>query len=175
MSSSEIGRDVHSLISSVRHFLCRPRRRPPSKVSRRMVLQRLLWRATCSNHARFPLLTVARRSSCGPTRKLILFRIQSLVLCSKWEIRRSFLGHLVSKSGILFLESTNRVYVSQPYSKCVVAFSAVLKHTIAGSRVPLLEFETLESSSLCVVTHLKQHLKATPALRKGKQLFRSLV
>ena len=34
-------------------------------------------------------LTAARRGSCGPTRKLTLLRTQSLVLCSKWEIRRS--------------------------------------------------------------------------------------
>ena len=35
-----------------------------------------------------------KRGSCGPTRELILLRIQSLVLCSS----RSFLMHLVSKS-----------------------------------------------------------------------------
>ena len=32
VSSSDIGRDVHSLASSRQHFLCRPGRRPPSKV-----------------------------------------------------------------------------------------------------------------------------------------------
>ena len=30
--SSGIGRDVHSLMLIIQHFLCRPRRRPPSKV-----------------------------------------------------------------------------------------------------------------------------------------------
>ena len=32
VSSSSMGRDVHSLMLSIQHFLCRPRRRPPSKV-----------------------------------------------------------------------------------------------------------------------------------------------
>ena len=36
VSSSGIGRSVHSLMLSIQHFLCRPRRRPPSKVPRRM-------------------------------------------------------------------------------------------------------------------------------------------
>ena len=32
MSRSGMGRDVHSSMLSSQHFLCRPRRRPPSKV-----------------------------------------------------------------------------------------------------------------------------------------------
>ena len=82
VSSSGMGRDVHSLMLSIQHFLCRPRHRPPCKVSLRMVLERLTWRVTCRNNASFRLLTVARRGSCGPARKLILLRIQPLVLCS---------------------------------------------------------------------------------------------
>ena len=62
------------------------------------VLERLPGRVTCPNHASFCHSTVARRGSCGPTKKLILFRTQSLVLCSKYEMRGSFLGHLVSKA-----------------------------------------------------------------------------
>ena len=56
MSSSGMGRDVHSLMLSIQHFTCRPRRRPPSKVLWGMVLERLLWlmwRVTCLKHARF--------------------------------------------------------------------------------------------------------------------------
>ena len=41
---------------------------------RGMVLERLSWRVTCPNHASFPLLTVARRGSRGPTGQLILLR-----------------------------------------------------------------------------------------------------
>ena len=32
VSSSGMGRVVHSLMLSIQHFLCRPRRRPPSKM-----------------------------------------------------------------------------------------------------------------------------------------------
>ena len=38
------------------------------------VFERLSWRVTRPNHASFPLLTVARRGSRGPTRQLILLR-----------------------------------------------------------------------------------------------------
>ena len=68
---SVVGRELYSLMLSIQHFLCRQRRRPPSKVPREMVLERFSWCVTCPNHASFRLLTVARRGSCGPTRKLI--------------------------------------------------------------------------------------------------------
>ena len=107
-----MGRAVHSLTLSIGYYLCRPRRCPPSKMPRGMVLERTLWRVTCPNHASFRLLTVARRGSCGPTRKLVLLRTQSLTLCSKEEMRRSFLRYLVSKACILFSEWASRVHVS---------------------------------------------------------------
>ena len=77
---------------------------------------------TCLNHASFHLLTVAGRDSCGPTGKLILLRTQSLVLCSKEEMRRSFLRHLVSKAWIflLFFQSVSRIRVSQPWRRTEV-------------------------------------------------------
>ena len=79
VSRSDMDRDVQSLMLSIRHFLCRPRRRPPSKVPLGMILERLSYRVTCPNYASFRLLTVARRGSCGPTGKLILLLTQSLV------------------------------------------------------------------------------------------------
>ena len=33
MSSSGMGKNVHAMTLSIQHFLCRPRRRPPSKVN----------------------------------------------------------------------------------------------------------------------------------------------
>ena len=74
VSSSGMGRNVHSSVFSIQHFLCCPRRFPPSKVPWRTVLERLSRRVTCPNHASFRLWTLARRGSCGPTRKLILLR-----------------------------------------------------------------------------------------------------
>ena len=73
VSSSGMGRYVRSLAFSIRHFLCRPRRRPPSKVPRRMVLERLSWCVSFPNHTSFRLSTVSRRGPFGPTRKLVDF------------------------------------------------------------------------------------------------------
>ena len=109
VSNSGMGKEVHFLMLSVQHFLCRPWRRPPSKVPRRMVLGKLPWRVTCLNYASFRLLTVSR-SSCGPTRELILPRTQFLVLCSKKEMRRSFLRDLISKVWIPFTESAKSMF-----------------------------------------------------------------
>ena len=95
VSNSDMGRDVHSLMLSIEHFLCRPRRGPPSRVPRRMVLGRLSLRVTCPNHESFRLLRDARRGSCRPIRTLIMLRTQSLVFYSEWKMRRSFLMHLV--------------------------------------------------------------------------------
>ena len=58
-------------------------------------LERLSLHVTCLDQENFHLLTVARRGSCGPTRKLILLHTQMLVLR-------------------FFSDSTSRVHVSQP-------------------------------------------------------------
>ena len=50
VSSSGMGRDVHSLMLSIQHFLCPPRRRPPSMVPWRMFFGEAV---TCPNHASF--------------------------------------------------------------------------------------------------------------------------
>ena len=49
VSSSGKGKDVHSLMLSNQHFLCRPRRFLPSKMPWKVVLERLSWRVTCKN------------------------------------------------------------------------------------------------------------------------------
>ena len=102
VSCSGMGRDVHSLMLSIYHFLCQPQHCSSSKAPRRMILMRLLCSVTCPNCARFHLLAVSRGSSCGSSRKLILLCTQSLVLWSKWEMWRSFQRQLVSKAWILF-------------------------------------------------------------------------
>ena len=43
----------------------------------------ILRRAACPNRGTLRLLTVARRGSFEPTRKLVLLNTQSLVMCSK--------------------------------------------------------------------------------------------
>ena len=81
VSSSSMGRYVHSLMLSIQHFSCWPQHHPPSKAPWRMVLERLSWCVTYSNHSSFHLLTVVRGGSCGPTGKLILLCTHSLVFC----------------------------------------------------------------------------------------------
>ena len=55
VSNSGMGNDVHSLMLSVQHFLCRPWRRPFSNVPLRMVLERQSWRVTCRTmQCKFP-------------------------------------------------------------------------------------------------------------------------
>ena len=90
MSSSCMGRDLHCLMLPIQHFLCWPWCCPPSKVPWRIVLERLSWCVTCWNHVSFRLLTVARRGSCRPTRKLILLCTQSLVLCNTFSFPSKF-------------------------------------------------------------------------------------
>ena len=53
LTSSGMGRYVHSLMLSIQHFLCWPQRHPPSKVPWRVILDRLSWCVTCPNHASF--------------------------------------------------------------------------------------------------------------------------
>ena len=55
VSSSGMGRDVHSLTLSIQRLLCRLRRHPLSKVSWRVVSERRPCRVTCPNHASFRL------------------------------------------------------------------------------------------------------------------------
>ena len=47
VSSSSMGKDVHSLTLSIQHFLCRPRHRLAFKVPRRMVLEELSMACCC--------------------------------------------------------------------------------------------------------------------------------
>ena len=83
VSSSGMDSDVHSLmLSTIQHFLCRPGvARPP--VCLKDDFGEVVEACDMPNYASFCLLKVARRGSCGPTRKFILLRTQLLVLCSK--------------------------------------------------------------------------------------------
>ena len=102
LSSSGMGENAYSLMLSIQHFLCRPRRRPPSKVPWRTVMERLLLRVICPNHASLRLVTIARKCSCGSTRKLILLRTQLLVLCSSRRRGEVSSGTWFRKPGSFF-------------------------------------------------------------------------
>ena len=91
VSSSDMESDVQSLMLSILHFLCQPQCCQPSKVPCKMGLERLCWRVTHLNHASFCFLTVARRGSCRPTRKLICFALSHSVKQRRSQKRD---GHL---------------------------------------------------------------------------------
>ena len=100
-NSSGMGRDVHSLMLSIQHFLSWLWHHPSSKVPWGMVFERLSWHMTCLNHAYIHLWTVAKRGSCGPTRKLILPCTQSLVLGLVLQVRDSKKFHQTLRFKIL--------------------------------------------------------------------------
>ena len=122
VSSSGMGRGVHSLMLCIQHILCRPRRCPPSSVDEGWRMKDEGWRmknegwrmkdgrttnegsrqAVVACHmpkpCKFPCLGSCQKTFLWTHKELILLRTQLLVLCFKWEMQRSFLRHLVSNT-----------------------------------------------------------------------------
>ena len=65
------------------------------------------------HNASFRLLKVARKGSCGLTRKLTLLSTQSSVLRSTWEMRRRFLMLLVSNRSFLQSQQAGSMFHSR--------------------------------------------------------------
>ena len=116
VSSSGMGRDVHSLMlfiqhsfSSADHGITRSSGCPEKWFWRGW---RGVWRGMCLNHVSFHLSMVARRGSCGPTRRSVFVSTHL-----KWEVQRCFLLHLASEAWILYSdsESTCGVHVSHSH------------------------------------------------------------
>ena len=99
-------------------------------------MERLSWCTVCLNHASFRLWTVARRGSCGPTRKLSLLHTQWLVLCSlgTWFQNLDF-----------FLESASMLHVSQPKRRMEVTRDLYNLNLLAKLMV-------LHCQILCILT-----------------------
>ena len=114
VSSPGMGRDVHSLMLSMQHFLCRPRRRPPSKVPRRMILERLSSSVTCPEPCKFPSLDSCQMRCQWTHKEVVLLRIQSLVCAPSRRCRIASSGTWYQKPGSWISESPSRVHVSQP-------------------------------------------------------------
>ena len=74
VSRSGMGRDVHSLMLSIQHSSADHGITHLPRCPEEWFLRGC--RVTYPNHASFRLFTVARRGSCGPTRKLILLHTQ---------------------------------------------------------------------------------------------------
>ena len=119
VSSSGMGRDVHSLVLSILHFLCRPRRRLPFKVSRRMVRERLSWRVTCPNQScKLPSLDSCQKSFLWKEVDLAQHSVVGLVLQAGGA--EKFLRALGFEILDPFSESASKVLVSQPQRRIEV-------------------------------------------------------
>ena len=85
------GSSVHSLMLSCQHFLGLPRLLPPGTVPCMMVFASPVARVTCPYHLSFLVLTIERRSSCGPMAALTRFLTSSFVILSLNEMPKIFL------------------------------------------------------------------------------------
>ena len=113
MSSSVMGRDAHSLMLSLQHYLCRPRRRPSSKVPRRMVLERLSWRETCPNHVSFLSLDSCQKRLQWTNMEVDLAPHPVVGLVLQVEDAEKFPQSLGFETLDRFSESASRVHVPQ--------------------------------------------------------------
>ena len=113
MSSSGMGRDVHSLMLSFQHFSADHRVAHLSKVPRRMVVEGLYWRVTCPSHASFRLLTVARRGSCGFHKEVGLGPHPVVGIVLQIEDAKKFPQALGFESLDRFFQSWSGIHISQ--------------------------------------------------------------
>ena len=56
-------------------------------------------------------------------------------------------------------------------NKCTIVYSSILKQSKPGKHIRPLDLMGFENKKLCIVTHLKEYLKRTKSMRKGKELF----
>ena len=80
------GSSVHSLMLSCQHFFGLPRLLPPGTVPCMMVFASPVARVTRPYHLSSLVLTMKRRSSCGPIAALTRFLTSSFVILSLNEI-----------------------------------------------------------------------------------------
>ena len=99
---------------SVQHFLCQPRHQPPSQVVLKDGFVDTVMMLDMPEPCKYLSLDSCQKRLLWPTtRQLILFHIKSLVLCSKEEMQRSFLRHLVSKAWSLFSDCKSQLQTSR--------------------------------------------------------------
>ena len=110
---------------------------------------------------KFCLLTVARRCSCGPTRELILLRIQSLVL---WSYVIIFVRHKTSRvrgsctdQFTMAFPATSPVLQNQAV-QAVVYYSVVSMCVLTRRSGPGRRLTQTLSRSLGSFTHYSTHL-----------------
>ena len=85
------GSSVLSLMLLCQHFFVLPRLFPPGTVLCMMVFASPVDRVICPNHLSFLVLTMEKRSSCGPIAALTLFLTSSYLIRSQNEMPEIFL------------------------------------------------------------------------------------
>ena len=121
VSSSGMGRDGQSLTLAIQDFLCRPRRRPLTKVPWRMVLERLSWRVTCPTHTTFRLLSIARRGYYGPRDANLALHPERWVFSNEFLSLLNFFSFVCLVSLLCWLN-----YLSTDWLICSWFFSSQL-------------------------------------------------
>ena len=114
VSSSGLGRGVHSLMLSIKHFFCRPRRRLLSKVPWRMILERLSWRVAYPETCKFPSLDTCQKRFLWTHEEVDLVLRPVVCLVLKVEDTEMFQYALGFQSWILFYRVSKQLRVSQP-------------------------------------------------------------
>ena len=95
-SSSDSGRDAHSLTLSIQYFLFRPRcRPPPPQGALKDGFEEIVVGRHLPELCECPSLESCQKRFMRP--QLILLRTQSLVLCPKRKMRKSVFRHLKKK------------------------------------------------------------------------------
>ena len=91
------GSSLHSLMLYSQRFFGLPLFLPPGTVPCMMVFASHVDRLTCPHHLDFLVLTMKRRSSCGPIAALTRFLTSSFLIRYLNEMPKIFLLHLISK------------------------------------------------------------------------------
>ena len=108
-----VGLDVPIVVRCLASFvLWRRRRILPSRVPCVTVFAMVLCRVMWPNQESLHRFTVANKGSCFPAKEPTCCLTYSFVLCSVYEIRRSFLKHFVSNACTRLSVSAVRVQLS---------------------------------------------------------------
>ena len=136
MSSSGMGRDVHSLMLSIQHSLCRPRRRPPT-------LQGWFWRGCCEPTKELILLAklwvVLRQILCNlAVAEEILMRISDKQVPSRQRVAPGYFKLVTSSNFWPFM-----------LISALMSF-VLLVMTLLFSRLTFISYAVTRSTSLLV-------------------------
>ena len=116
VNSSCMGRDVHSLMLSIQHFLCQPQHCPHCKMPWRMVLERLssimMW--DIPEPCELPSLDSCQKRFLWTRKEADLVPHPVVGLALQVGDSEKFPHALGFKTWIMISESASRVHVSQP-------------------------------------------------------------